>query len=585
MFATGPQGKFLIRAIVGLALALPAGTVLAENEGQEDLDKATQMQLEVGNDGRKLAEVIDLLNSAIEKGLDEDNENFAKQMLAGALMQRGGSIATALLSAPLPNPAQDPRWTQVRLVALADLTKVVELDPDQHKAYILMARLYQLPQGDAEEAMKMLDKVIDAEKVEPEVKAEAYARRAAGQTDMAKQLEDLDKAVELAGDQDEYRLMRARHHFVKKEFDKSLADVDAVIESHEESAAAHELRGNILAAQEKPDEALEALNKATELAPTAVTPYLHRSQIHANLGNLDQAIDEATKIIELQPQSPLGLLLRSNYYLQNSQGEEALADINRVLRMNPHDPTSLLTKARILASLGREKEALTQLEDTAEAAPQVALYLQVGQFALQLEMPRRAIAALDKAIKLEPKNALLLRFRGDAKLNISEHKGAVADFEEALKLNAEDEGLLNNLAWVLATSPQDEVRNGKRAVELATKACELSEYSKPHILSTLAAAYAETGDFEAARKWSAEAVEKATKALESTDSEEREAKQEELEQLEAELENFKQEKPVREAQHRDSGERDGEPEKESGKPEKENKPAESKPAPGRTIDF
>ena len=49
---------------------------------------------------------------------------------------------------------------------------------------------------------------------------------------------------------------------------------------------------------------------------------------------------------------------------------------------------------------------------------------------------------------------------------------------------------------MLATSPDDKVRDGKRAVELATKAAELSSYTVPHILSTLAAAYAETGDFE-----------------------------------------------------------------------------------------
>ena len=66
--------------------------------------------------------------------------------------------------------------------------------------------------------------------------------------------------------------------------------------------------------------------------------------------------------------------------------------------------------------------------------------------------------------------------------------------------------MLNNFAWVLATSPDDDVRDGKRAVELATKAGELTERERAHILSTLAAAYAETGDFDAARKWSQKSV-------------------------------------------------------------------------------
>ena len=366
--------------------------------------------------------------------------------------------------------------------------------------------------------------------------------------------------------------MRSRHHFGQKNFDEALEDVDQVIATHEGSAGAHELRGTILAAQEKLEEALESLDRATKLAPTALSPYLHRSQIHANLGNLDRAVAEATKIIELQPQNPVGLLLRSNYYLQDSKPAEALADIDKALKLAPNDPTSLLTKARILASLGREKEALEQLEQTAQAAPQVALYLQVGTFAMQLEMPRRAIEAFDQALKLEPNNPLVLRFRGDAKLNISDHKGAVADFEQALKQDANEEGLLNNLAWVLSTSPDDDVRDGKRAVELATKACESSDYKKPHILSTLAAAYAETGDFESAKKWIEQAIE-----LEGDQGED-------ADHLAMELESYRQEKPFREAQQRDSGEQPGSEEPEQ-QPKKEDKPAESTPAPGRTIDF
>src|SRR5690606_631370 len=63
------------------------------------------------------------------------------------------------------------------------------------------------------------------------------------------------------------------------------------------------------------------------------------------------------------------------------------------------------------------------------------------------------------------------------------------------------------LAWVLATSPYDELRDGKRSIELATEACELTEYKEAHILSTLAAGYAETGDFETAKQRSRKSVE------------------------------------------------------------------------------
>ena len=55
--------------------------------------------------------------------------------------------------------------------------------------------------------------------------------------------------------------------------------------------------------------------------------------------------------------------------------------------------------------------------------------------------------------------------------------------------------MLNNLAWLLATSPEEGIRDGKRAIELAEKACEETEWQDAHIISTLAAGYAETGNF------------------------------------------------------------------------------------------
>ena len=158
--------------------------------------------------------------------------------------------------------------------------------------------------------------------------------------------------------------------------------------------------------------------------------------------------------------------------------------------------------------------------------------------------PRKAIETLTLVVDQEPENFNALRFRADAHLNIGQHAEAAADFDKALALNGEDESLLNNFAWVLATSPDDNVRNGKKAVELATKASELTGHQTPHVLSTLGTAYAETGDFDSAKKWSQQAVDLSKNVVEAAkDDEERTREQEDVEQLQKELSSYEGKSP------------------------------------------
>jgi tetratricopeptide (TPR) repeat protein len=161
------------------------------------------------------------------------------------------------------------------------------------------------------------------------------------------------------------------------------------------------------------------------------------------------------------------------------------------------------------------------------------------------ERPRKAIELLTSVLESIPDDAEgrpretkadALRARGDALLSVGRHADAVKDYEHALKLDPEDTGVLNNLAWVMATSPDDDVRNADRSIELGKKASELTKYEKPHILSTLAAGYAEKGDWETAIKWSSKAVELGAKDDGIDD------------QLKKELESYKNKKPWREKQ-------------------------------------
>ena len=207
--------------------------------------------------------------------------------------------------------------------------------------------------------------------------------------------------------------------------------------------------------------------------------------------------------------------------------------MDRVLKLKPDLPVAIRTRALLLADSQRFDEAIGELEKLRKLDPKDTLTLrQLAVLYSEQKKTAKVIEAYTAVLAVDPKEWRALRGRGDAYLNTGRQAEAIADYEKALKLQPKDEGILNNLAWILATSPDAKLRNGRRAIELATLACQVTEYKLAYILSTLAAAYAETGDFQTAVKWS-------TKAVEIGDKEESDS-------LKKELESYKANKPWRE---------------------------------------
>jgi tetratricopeptide (TPR) repeat protein len=106
-----------------------------------------------------------------------------------------------------------------------------------------------------------------------------------------------------------------------------------------------------------------------------------------------------------------------------------------------------------------------------------------------------AIEHSEEALRIRPGDADAQNNLGLAMLQTGNTKRAVAHLEKALESNP---GHLNaevNLAWVLATSPDDSLRNGARAVQLAEDVMSRAGHPNAIVLRTLAAAYAEAGRF------------------------------------------------------------------------------------------
>lgn len=137
--------------------------------------------------------------------------------------------------------------------------------------------------------------------------------------------------------------------------------------------------------------------------------------------------------------------------------------------------------------------------------PDATSYARRGAFFLAREQFDQALADFEQAIQLEPQSPQLLESRGQALYVAGNYPGANADFLAAIKLDSKNFSAHNNLAWNLATAPDAQFRNGEQAVEYATKACELCDYSLWYCLGTLGAAHAEAGNFAEAVRWTREA--------------------------------------------------------------------------------
>ncbi|MBL8864253.1 MAG: tetratricopeptide repeat protein, partial [Planctomycetia bacterium] len=124
----------------------------------------------------------------------------------------------------------------------------------------------------------------------------------------------------------------------------------------------------------------------------------------------------------------------------------------------------------------------------------VTAWLDLGFCWKHRQDPDRAIACFHEAARLNPRYAPPWYNLGDLRQTQGDLLGAMRCFEQAIERDARHAAALNSLAWILSAGPV-EFRDGKRAIELATRACEASRWNEPNFIDTLAVAHAAAGDF------------------------------------------------------------------------------------------
>jgi tetratricopeptide (TPR) repeat protein len=527
-----------------------------DQPGQPLLNDAINAKLEI-DEIDDFGRVLDLCKKALEKGLDADSKKFAEDLYTGTLIDRAAMLSAAILDADEP----DQQWRRIRSFAMRDLNEVVARDPRFGSVHLMIARLEALPGGNRARAAAAATKALELLGDDQLQKAQANLVLASLDDDPEKQLRFLDAAVELSPRDADVRRARGMHLLMQDEYEKAREDLAVAVEEEPEDPSLLEALGMACMMSEQMEDARKAFDRAIELDPEAAGPLLQRARVYAVGGDQDKALADIDHAIDLAPRDQAARLLRARIQQQAGNTEAALADIEAVLEQDADMPAALELKGLIAAEREDYPEAIRCFRKLVAKNPDDAVVLsQLGTLFLAAKQPREAIRRFTKALEIDADNFPSRRGRSDAEISIGDHVAAIADLEKAYALKPDDTGILNNLAWLLATSPNDDIRDADRAIELATKACEATEWKEPHIVSTLAAGYAEKGDFETARKYSQQAVDDEELADEVKD------------QLRGELASYEAGKPWRERQEVAEG-GDAVPRPEAGlKPEKE-KPA------------
>jgi tetratricopeptide (TPR) repeat protein len=219
----------------------------------------------------------------------------------------------------------------------------------------------------------------------------------------------------------------------------------------------------------------------------------------------EQAIDNYTDLIRGNPRAP-NYNNRGVIWKAKGEYDRAIADFDEAIRLEPGKATYWNNRGSAWADEKQYDRAIADFDVAIGLAPEDAVaYFNRGNARYRKKEYDRAIADYGEAIRLDPELAAAYGNRGDAWKGKKEYDRVIADYGEAIRLDPKNATPYNGRAWVWATCPDAKHRDGKRAVESSTRACELSGWKDAYHVGTLATSQAEAGDFAKAVEFQEEA--------------------------------------------------------------------------------
>jgi tetratricopeptide (TPR) repeat protein len=270
---------------------------------------------------------------------------------------------------------------------------------------------------------------------------------------------------------------------------------------------AHNNLGIALFQQGHIQEAIAEYNEVLRINPANAVAHNNLGNIFFEQGLVDEAIAQYRQVLQINPDIELAHYYLGKALLNRGRTEEAIAEYREAIRINPANADARSALGDTLFQQGQIDDAIAQYREAIAINPADAqTHNNLGFALFKQGQIGEAIAEYRQALQVDPADVQAHINLGNALLAQGEAAEALAHLQKALELQPSNLALENKLAWVLAAASQPSIRDGARAVQLATQANQSSGGNNPLILRTLAAAYAQAGQYP-------DAVQTAQKAL------------------------------------------------------------------------